>query len=86
MVLGSGNTTVLSVEEEGLIVCAFKFLADGGIPMNRVQLLAIVQQFCVSVGRNVPFAGGVPGRRWLEGFGRRHHQTIRLRNGRLIHN
>ena len=58
LVLGSGNTTVLSEEEEGLIVCAFKFLSDGGLPMTTSQLLAIVQQFCASVGRPTPFAGG----------------------------
>ena len=83
-VLGSGNTTALTVEEEALIVHAFKFLSDGGIPMNRIQLLAIVQQFCASVGRNTTFAGGVPGRRWLENFGKRHHQTLRRRNAEYI--
>ena len=84
-VLGSGNTTALSQEEEGLIVHAFKFLSDGGIPMNRIQLLAIVQQFCESTGRVTPFVEGVPGKRWLQLFGKRHHQTLRLRNAEYIH-
>ena len=84
LVLGKGKTTVLSQEEEGLIVCAFKFLSDGGIPMNKSQLLAMVQQFCVSVGRNTPFTGGVPGRRWLRSFEKRHRQTLRKRNAEYI--
>ena len=85
LVLGSGNTTALTVEEEALIVHAFKFLSDGGIPMNRIQLLAIVQQFCEAAGRVTPFVEGVPGRHWLELFGKRHHQTLRLRNAEYIH-
>ena len=84
IVLGTGNTTVLSKEEEGLIVHAFKFLSDGGIPMNRIQLLAIVRQFCEAAGRATPFAGNVPGKRWLQLFGKRHHQTLRLRNAEYI--
>ena len=84
-VLGRGHTTALTMKEEALIVHAFKFLSDGGIPMNRLQLLAIVQQFSATVGRATPFNEGVPGRRWLESFGVRHHQTLRLRYAEYIH-
>ena len=41
MVLGSGNTTVLTQGEEALLVCAFNFMADAGLPLGRNQLVSI---------------------------------------------
>ena len=80
MVLGSGRTTVLSMREEGLLVCAFNFMADAGLPLGRSQLIAIVKQYCVTANRDTPFTGDEPGKGWLANFEQRHHDRLRRRH------
>ena len=57
MVLGSGKTIVLTQGEEALLVCAFNFMADAGLPLGHNQLVSMVRQYCVAANRDTPFRG-----------------------------
>ena len=79
MVLGRGRCTVLEPWEEDLLVLAFNFMSDAGLPLSRIHLLEMVRSFCATTNRETPFTGDIPGRRWLEGFEARHRQRLRRR-------
>ena len=79
MVLGTGRCTVLAPYEEDLLVTAFNFMSDTGLPLSRSHLLEMVRSFCAATNRETPFQEDIPGRRWLEGFEARHRQRLRRR-------
>ena len=81
MVLGRGRTCTLAPWEENMIVSAFNFVADVGLPLGRETLLKVVKGYCLAIGKPTPFHGngGIPGPDWLVDFRGRHHGELRLR-------
>ena len=80
MVLGSGRCTVLEAWEEDLLVLAFNFMSDAGLPIGRHHLVNMVRQYCVDANRETPFTGDAPGHRWIEGFEARNNHRLRRRH------
>ena len=82
MVLGSGKSSRrgLTNEEEDLIVIALQYLANCGVPIGRQEVANIVEGYVTQLDRPSPFKNGRPGRKFLEGFEKRHKtDQIRLR-------
>lgn len=65
---GPGPPTVLTAEEEGLIVNWVKQLAERGFPVSKEQLLYTMSKLVTELGRVNKFKNNVPGRHWYEGF------------------
>ncbi|RLU20864.1 hypothetical protein DMN91_007478 [Ooceraea biroi] len=68
----SGPPTVLSTEEEAIIVRWMLYLSQRGFPVTKTQLLYNVGYLIKKLGRKTPFTDGLPGRHWCEAFLRRH--------------
>ena len=81
MVLGRGRTCTLAPWEENMIVSAFNFVSDVGLPLGRETLLKVVKEYCLAIAKPTPFHGngGIPGPDWLVDFRGRHHGNLRLR-------
>jgi hypothetical protein len=67
-----GRISVLTNEEESLIVDALKFLADSNKPLDRDDIRDIVKGFIKATNRPSPFKNGIPGIDWIQKFERRH--------------
>lgn len=65
-----GPPTVLTEEEESLIIERCKEMAVVGQGLEIVNLKTEVAQICET--RNNPFKNGLPGKSWWTGFKRRH--------------
>lgn len=63
-----GPSTILSVEEEGLIVNWLKASAKKGIPIIKRTLLETVKDIVKQDKRENPFTNDMPGRAWLKVF------------------
>lgn len=75
----TGPPTVLSAEEEAIIVRWILHLSKRGFPVTKTQLLNNVTYLIKQLGRKTPFANGQPGRHWYESFLRRHPEiSIRV--------
>ncbi|XP_067215467.1 uncharacterized protein [Linepithema humile] len=75
----TGPPTVLSAEEEAIIVRWMLYLSKRGFPVTKTQLLCNVACLIKQLGRETPFANGQPGRHWYEAFLRRHQEiSIRI--------
>ena len=59
MVLGTGRCTVLAPYEEDLLVTAFNFMSDAGLPLSRTHLLEMVRSFCATTNRETPFTASL---------------------------
>ena len=79
IVLGSGNTTVLSVKDEDCLVSALEFTAKCGFPPGRDDIKNMVQSYVKHTGIKTPFKDGRPGRDWIVLFEKRHKQRLRRR-------
>lgn len=62
-----GRPTVLTCEEERLIVHALTKLADWGFGLDRFQLKVCVQDYLKRIDRENPFKNGLPGKDWIAG-------------------
>lgn len=68
----SGPGTVLSREEEKCIENWIICLAERGFPVGKRQLRRSVQLYLNENKRKTPFVGNYPGRKWYNGFLKRH--------------
>ena len=68
----TGPPTILSAEEEAVIVRWMLHLSKRGFPVTKTQLLYNVTYLVKQLDRQTIFTNEKPGRRWYEGFLRRH--------------
>lgn len=67
-----GPTTILSEEEENLLIKWLFHISDYGFPATKEQLLDSVQLLMKNLKRDNPFVNDRPGRKWYESFQKRH--------------
>ena len=67
-----GPSTVLSADEEDLIVKWILYCSEHGFPVTKTHLLNCVQKFLIDNCRKNPFKSSRPGKHWFNGFMRRH--------------
>lgn len=67
-----GPPTILSSEEEALLVKWIFHVGEAGFPVTKDQLLDSVQMILNKSKRETIFTDNRPGRKWYEGFRRRH--------------
>jgi hypothetical protein len=82
--VGSGGMTVLTAEEETLVVTAIKFLSKCGYPQDRADIKDMVQSFLNLVSRKTPFLDNRPGNDWVRLFEQRHNHAITKRTSELL--
>lgn len=70
----SGPATILSSEEEKLLVQWILDMEKRGFPFTRDMLFDSVQMLVLKTKRENPFKNNRPGRSWFEGFMRRHKE------------
>ena len=75
--VGAGRNTVLSNEEEGLIVSAIDYVSRCGFPIGRNDIRNMVQSYVNSIRRKTPFNNGKPGLDWMRLFEKRHVGEIK---------
>lgn len=68
----SGPPTVLSTDEEKMIVAWLLQIASMGFPITRGQLIQSIQLYLNKTNRNTKFIDNLPGRKWYDGFMHRH--------------
>lgn len=71
-----GPPTILSSEEEALLVKWIFHVGDLGFPITKEQLLDSVQILLNKTKRETIFTENRPGRKWYEGFTRRHPKVV----------
>lgn len=71
-----GPPTVLSPEEEDLLEKWIFHVGDLGFPITKEQLLDSVQMLLNKSKRETIFTENRPGRKWYEGFTRRHPKVV----------
>lgn len=67
-----GPQTILSKEEESLLVSWIHAYAKKGFPVKRQTLIETVGDVVKEDGRETPFTDGTPGRKWFSAFMKRH--------------
>lgn len=67
-----GGKTILTTEEENLIVQWMLNLSSKGFPVTKSNVIANVSALMQKSNRPNPFVNGVPGRKWFSGFLHRH--------------
>lgn len=71
-----GPDTVLSQEEESCLQKWIFHIADSGFPITKDQLLDSVQMILNKAKRTTIFTDNRPGRKWYDGFKRRHPLVV----------
>lgn len=71
-----GRPTVLTKEEEELLVHSLVKLGEWGYGFDRMQLRLAVKDFCTRMDRVNPFKDGFPGNDWCAAFEKRWKQQI----------
>lgn len=75
-----GGQTVLSVEEERLIVDRLQICGDCGYPIEPVTLRLLIKEFLDRQGKVVrTFKNNLPGRDFVYGFLKRHSKSLSAR-------
>lgn len=70
-----GPDTILTKEEENLLVKWIFHIANCGFPTTRLQLIDSVQLLIKNLKRPNTFTNGRPGRHWYESFLKRHPEV-----------
>ena len=65
---GAGRPTVLTHEEEKVIVRTCQELAQFGFGLDRFIVGKVIRDYLLANGRESPFKDGVPGQKWWTGF------------------
>lgn len=78
-----GHPTVLSQQEELVIVMAFLYFAENGWPCDRRDLRNIVSEYCELNHRGVPW-NDTPGQGFLSNFEKRWANVISKRKPELL--
>ena len=71
-----GPLTVMTEEEEAMVVEWYKEMTQLGYELELIQLKSKVSQICQ--GRQNPFKDGFPGKSWWFGFKKRHPDLVLL--------
>ena len=79
-----GKPTILTHEEEQLIVHAIQKLADWGFGIDRQAVRCIVFDYLNSVGRSNVFGDKKPGQDWMYGFEARWRDQLTRRVGQPL--
>ena len=74
-----GRPTILTRDEEAVIVHAVQKLGDWGFGIDRDVVARVVQDFINSDNRDTPFRNGKPGRDWMYGFEHRWKNELTRR-------
>ena len=74
-----GKPSILTRDEESVIVHAIQKLGDWGFGIDRNVVADIVQDLIKSDNRASPFTNGKPGRDWMYGFERRWKNELARR-------
>ncbi|XP_074651252.1 uncharacterized protein LOC141910034 [Tubulanus polymorphus] len=74
-----GGQTVLTAEEEELVVHSLQILSDWGFGLDRNDIRLIVRDFIRGLGRKNQFKGDLPGLDWMRLFEERHKSKISRR-------
>eukprot|EP00795_Rhopilema_esculentum_P011062 gene11062-19921_t len=81
---GSGRTTVLSNEEEELIVVGLQQCARSGWPCDGKDIQTIVKSFLDSMGKVTRFKDNLPGEDWLILFRKRWKDQLTIRKPEIL--
>ena len=79
-----GRNTVLSYEEEDILVHALQYTASCGFPQDSDDIKEMVRTFCEKLDRENPFKDGIPGKEWLNAFAKRHASKPAQRKSELL--
>ncbi|XP_025161698.1 uncharacterized protein LOC112590140 isoform X1 [Harpegnathos saltator] len=71
-----GPASILTPDEEDLLVKWIFHSSDKGFPVTKDQLLDSVKILILELKRDNPFTNNRPGRHWYEGFCRRHPELF----------
>ena len=82
--LGSGHKTVLSDEEEKLIVHALITIAEWGFGIDDQDLKDIISVYLKDDDRKFLFTDGRPGKDWMISFKKRHHAQLSCRKPEIL--
>lgn len=74
-----GRPTVLSEEEEDMVVERIILMGDWGFPLTKVDLKKIIREYLVATDRVTRFTDNHPGPDFTRGFLRRHGRSIAVR-------
>lgn len=77
LVKSPGRPTILSKLEESRIVEWITEMAKVGVPVDAQRLKTCVASFLHMSARKTPFSNGVPGRKWMKLFLKRHPNISR---------
>lgn len=73
-----GGQEIFTMEEEAIMVAHIVATSTYGFPVTVMDLKVIAQSYLNSIGRKVKiFKNNIPGRAWVEGFLKRHHDISR---------
>jgi hypothetical protein len=76
-----GRPTILTAEEEEIIVERLIILGEWGFPLTTNDLKQLVKAYLEGAGRTTRLADNLPGKDFIKGFLKRHRQlTIRTAN------
>ena len=74
-----GPNTVLTKEEEDVLVKWLMDLTKCGFPQRKQDLLNAVEKIVTAEGRKTPFRNNKPGEKWYQWFLKRRYKTLALR-------
>ena len=81
---GSGGLTVLSTDEEALLVTAIITLSDHAFPLDRLDLRKFVQSFLNLKKKRTQWVNNIPGKDWLRDFKKKHESILGVRKPELL--
>lgn len=81
---GAGRPTVLTVDEEKLLVECICTLGEWGFPLQDSDVLDIVQDYMKSKNIRSPFKEHRPGKDWLKSFLRRWKSSLSFRSPEIL--
>ena len=67
-----GAPTILSTEDEEILVNWIQKSADAGFPISKKNFLHSVKKLADELGKQFPGKGNLPGKKWLSSFLNRH--------------
>ena len=68
----TGAPTILTSDEEKLLVAWVIHVSKCGFPVTKIQLLKSIVMLTKTLQRDTPFVNGQPGRSWYQAFLKRH--------------
>jgi len=79
-----GRPTILDYFQERAICNALCLLAESGFPYDNESLRDLVRNYCVEIGMDQLFNGGLPSYDWVNGFRKRWEDVITKRQPQSI--